>query len=650
MKLGVDELFGIQVTSVGRKAQQLSKAPAAVFVLTGEDIRRSGATSIPEALRHVPGLTVLRLDGRSWAVSARGGSRMYADKMLVMIDGRSLYIPLFSGQIWDTIDVSLPDVERIEIMRGPGAVMWGPNAVNGVINIITKRAQSTRGGMASVSGGNERRASLDVREGAAPSDRLAYRVWGKAAYDTPAYDSPGYFNFAGQVIVRDPQIHNLDFSTIRLGFRVDGESGERDSWTVQGDTYRNNRQDPIAVAVALPEVRRFQAHSDYQGGFIQAQWTHTARAGGESVFKFSYDRTNVDYPFLTGQLNNVVLDWQKRMPVTERHEVYVGGGYQQYGDSLAGRNFMSFDPARSVHRLGDVVVRDEWQIVPQRWMLSVGARLDYSRNIHLEYQPSARLLYTPSAGESWWFAVSRAVRAPTRYDLDLYVEAGRVATPYGVPLLLEFSGSKTMTSERERGVELGYRRQSGQRWSVDVSTFWSYYNRLRVLQGPAVPALLWTGTELLLKSSMTERNFGKGRSYGGEIWGYLQVTPTWRLTPSYSYLNEVRWLPRDPVHAYAWDSLLAGIAHQGSLRSQHELTRSLQLDLTVSARARNGAMNLPGVFLLDARLGWRPRSWGEASIALQNVADRRVLDSYMEMLTPAIPLRRMFVIQWTQRF
>ena len=201
LKLSVDELFGIQVTSVGRKAQQMSKAPAAVFVLTSEDIRRSGATSIPEALRRVPGLTVLRVDGRSWVVSARGGARLYADKMLVMIDGRSLYNPLFSGQIWDTVDVMLEDVERIEIVRGPGAVMWGPNAVNGVINIITKRAQSTQGAMATVAAGNEQRAAVGSRVGQSLDDGVAYRIWGKAVYDTPAFDSPGYYNFAGKMIV-----------------------------------------------------------------------------------------------------------------------------------------------------------------------------------------------------------------------------------------------------------------------------------------------------------------------------------------------------------------------------------------------------------------------------------------------------------------
>ena len=244
-KVGVDELFSVQVTSVGRKAQQLSKSPAAVFVLTAEDIRRSGATSIPEALRWVPGVTVLSLDGRTWAVSIRGSDRIYANKILVMIDGRSLYTPLFSGVIWDAIDVPLGDIEQIEVVRGPGAVMWGPNAVNGVINIITKKAQQTKGSQTSISAGNEARGAVESRWGAAPNDKIAYRVWGKLDYRTPAYDSSGMFHFSTSSYL-DPSIRNLDTATGRMGFRVDGQPNEKDQWMIQGDLFKTDRQDPVA--------------------------------------------------------------------------------------------------------------------------------------------------------------------------------------------------------------------------------------------------------------------------------------------------------------------------------------------------------------------------------------------------------------------
>src|SRR5215469_7529436 len=227
-KVSVDELFGIQVTSVGRKAEQLSKAPAAVFVLTSEDIRRSGAASIPEVLRNVPGLTVLQVDGRRWVVSARGSARLYSDKMLVMIDGRSLYNPIYSGVFWENIDVPMEDIERIEVVRGSGAVMWGPNAVNGVINIITKKAQATQGGLLTVQGGDDEGFGGTVREGFAPNDHVAFRVWGKGSYGNPAEGLPGTFRLMDTMGYLDPSIRNLDTNMARAGFRVDGKIGSHD--------------------------------------------------------------------------------------------------------------------------------------------------------------------------------------------------------------------------------------------------------------------------------------------------------------------------------------------------------------------------------------------------------------------------------------
>jgi iron complex outermembrane receptor protein len=267
-KLTPDELFNVQVTSVGRKAQQIAKAPAAVFVLTAEDIHRTGATCIPEALRWVPGLTVLHVDGRSWMVSARGGARLYANQMLVMIDGRSLYTPLFSGVLWDTIDVSMDDIERIEVVRGPGAVMWGLNAVNGVINIITKSSRATKRGQVTEAAGNELRNSTAVRWGGAAGDNLSYRVWGRFEYRTPGFDSPGSVLIDGVQPHSLAGVHNLDMGSGTLGFRIDGEAGTKNQWMVQADTYRTDEQDPLLTALSPNTFLQTQAHSDFQGGSI----------------------------------------------------------------------------------------------------------------------------------------------------------------------------------------------------------------------------------------------------------------------------------------------------------------------------------------------------------------------------------------------
>jgi len=649
-KLTADELFSVQVTSVGRKAQQLSKAPAAVFVLTAEDIRRSGATCIPEALEWVPGLTVLHLDGRSWVVSARGGARLYADKILVMIDGRSLYTPLFSGVIWDAIDVPMADIEQIEVVRGPGAVMWGPNAVNGVINIITRKAGATRGGQVSVATGNELLNSTEARWGDAPSDRLAYRVWGKFDYRTPAFDSPGYFRFDNQFTFRESPIQNLDAGTGRMGFRVEGQPDDQDQWMLQADVYKMDRQDALGYPVLLPTtIQQAQGHTDYEGGDIQAKWTRTASAGNESELQFTYSKDDLTYPFLSGQVNNLTVNYQKRTQTGEHNELYWGAGYQQYWDDTQTGPAVGFSPSGYTYRSGDAVIRDEWQFVPGRWMASAGVRLDYGSYRRLEYQPSLRLLYTPTSKQSAWLGVSRAVRTPSRLDRNADINEGllqigpAVASQYLV-------GNLAFRSEVERSLEAGYRVQSGQRWSVDASVFWSYYERLRVLDMSAVPTAILPGTPPMLLMDLYTGNGGAGRSYGGEVWGSFQVMEHWRLIPSYSYLNETRWLPAASAYwQYYWDGTPADVPHQALLRSQHDLSRTIRLDLMARARSHNTSMDLPGVVLMDARLAWRPTRNGEFSVAVQNLANRQVLECLPELMTPAIPLRRTFVIRWTQK-
>lgn len=648
-KLSVDELFTLQVTSVGRKAQQLSKAPAAVFVLTAEDIKRSGATSIPEALQWVPGLTVLRLDGRSWVVSARGSARLYSDKILVMIDGRSLYTPLFSGVIWDSIDVPLVDIEQIEVVRGPGAVMWGPNAVNGVINIITKRAKATKGAVVSAATGNELRAATEARWGAAPSDRLAYRVWEKLEYRTPAYGSPGLFYFNNSGTYTDPSIKNLDSATGRFGFRFEGQPDQEDQWMVQGDVYKTDRQDPLAYAVLLPYVvNRVQGHTDYEGGSIQARWTRSTSAGRESELQFTYSKNSLNYPFVGGDINNATVDYQNRLQIGERHEIYWGAGFQQYWDTTSSGGSLGFLPRSAVYRVGDVVLRDEWQFVPNRLLGSAGVRIDYNTYHDVEYQPSFRLLYTPNARQSAWMAVSRAVRVPSRMDRDIQL-VGAKTLVQSIPILPLMSGSLAMRSEVERSVEAGYRLQSGQRWSVDVSLFWSYYNRLRALHGPVAPLVSFPQGIPQLVMPFTVDNSARGRSYGGEIWAMWQVHSGWRIIPSYSYLNESRWLPERAAFQYLFDGHPANLPHQGLLRSQHDLSRTVQVDLMAKARSRDLAFGLPGVLLIDARLSWRPKSSGELSVSFENLTNRKILESYPEAFTPAIPLRRTFVLKWTQR-
>ena len=649
-KLSVEELFTLQVTSVGRQAQQLSKAPAAVFVLTAEDIRRSGATCIPEALRWVPGLTVLRVDGRSWVVSARGSARLYANKMLVMIDGRSLYTPMFSGVIWDSINVPLQEIERIEVVRGPGAVMWGPNAVDGVINIITKRARASIGGQSTVGVGNELLGSAEVGWGAAPDDKVAYRIWGRAEYRNPADSSPGSYLLNDVFPWQGPSITNLGEASGGLGFRVDGQPDDRDQWTVQGDIYKTGRHDPLAFAMVMPDdVAQQSARTDYSGGSIGGQWTRNSSTGTESTLRFSFARDSLDYPFFGGGTNNVNIDFQQRTHTGENNELYWGLGFQQYSDSTYASPYLAMVPAAFQYRAGDVVLRDEWQFVPGRLLGSAGIRIDYNSYHHVEYQPSLRLLYTPSAQQSAWLAVSRAVRLPNRFDRDMLLDGGAVMAD-GPPVEIVSYPVQKLLSEVERSAEAGYRIQSGQRWSLDTSLFWSYYKSLVAFHSPSTLVNVGTDYAPILQLPQWPDNAGAGRSYGVEVSCVWQAARGWRVIPSYSYLDESWWLPASGDLTYAWDRTRSNLHHQATLRSQIDLSRHWRLDLMARVRSRDTAFALPGAFLMDARLAWLATKSGEFSLAVQDLTGRHVLETYSEGPFVAIPTERTFVVRWSQRF
>jgi iron complex outermembrane receptor protein len=359
----------------------------------------------------------------------------------------------------------------------------------------------------------------------------------------------------------------------------------------------------------------------------------------------------LNYSIAGGTLNNLNVNYQSRQQTSERNEVYWGAGFQQYWDETDHTGWLNYNPAKSTYRDGDLVARDEWQFIPGRLMGSAGMRFDYNSYRQFEYQPSLRLLYTPDARQSAWLAASRAVRAPNRVDRDLDEYAGSTEVA-GLTDQIWLMGTKTMRSEVERSLEAGYRFQSGQKWSVDGAIYWSYYERLRGMEGSGVPTLSFPEGVPTLTSTAYMCNCGTGRSYGAEIWGTWQVRDGWRLSPSYSYLNEDRWIALSSSSTkYWWDSTLVDLPHQAVLRSQHDLARNLQFDLTARARSRDEVLyHIPGVFLLDARLAWRPWRTGEFSLAVKNLTGRQVMEGIPELQTVAIPIRRTFVLKWTQRF
>ncbi len=648
--LSIEDLFHIQVTSVGRKAQQLSNTGAAVFVLTSEDIRRSGATSIPEALKWVPGLTVLQIDGRYWSISARGAGRLYADKILVMVDGRSLYTPLFAGVMWESIDVPLDLIEQIEVVLGPGAVMWGPNAVNGVINIITTHSRAAKGTTISASAGNIVHGSVLARWSAAPSDRVAYQIWGEFADRNPANGHSGINLFDSTYRFKSSPIDSLRSTAARAGFGVDLSLSAKDEVMLQGMVHNDERREFLAFPIVLPGLVDYAGGStNDHGGFILGRWTHSNAHNAEDSLQFSFYREHAGFPFVQSSIKNLTVDYQRRRQVGEYNELYLGGGFQQYWDETNTQRFVGFQPSRATYRAGDAVLRDEFQLKPDRLLLTAGVRVDYTSFTRFEFQPAVRLLYTPSSRQSMWLGLSRAVRVPSRFDRDMNSDGGSFLIGPAM-VKVDERGSTSTKSEVARTAEAGHRIQPGKRWSGETSVFLTFYDKLRILQAPLMPNITIVGQVPVFSIVLSQQSAGTGRSYGGETSLTWQVSPVWRLIPSYSYLNEKTWFPNDPTQFYAWLFLSASSRHQALLRSQFDLTRRLQVDLMGRARSRNLANELPGVLLLDARVGWRPKANMEFSISAQNLTGRSVIEAYSESPFVSLPLRRTFVAKWTQRF
>jgi iron complex outermembrane receptor protein len=615
LALGIEDLMQVQVVSTAaRKPEPLMRTAAAVYVLTGEDIRRSGVTSIPEALRMVPGLHVARFDANKWSVSSRGFSGRLAGKLLVLIDGRSVYTPLSAGTIWEVQDTLLADIDRIEVIRGPGGTLWGANAVNGVINIITKNARDTQGGLLAAGGGTEERAFGEGRYGGSIGEHGYYRVYAK------------YFDRDESRSFDDRPI-NDGWQSGRGGFRSDWRY-ERDDLTVQGDAYRTSANaDGFIPSLDPPDfTRTVQDSQEFQGANLLARWQRRFAAESNLVFQVYYDRTERDDPLLIKEDRDTVdLDFQHRFPVADRHDLTWGLGYRLTRDDLDGVTVfgeprVAFD--QRTDALYSAFAQDDIRIVRDRLNLIVGVKLEHNDYSGLELQPNARLLFTPSDRQTIWAAVSRAVRTPARGEHDTQgVSALAAAGPF--PLAINSDGHG-MSSEELLGFELGYRLQPGSRFFVEAAGFYNDYSNLCCsVQFGNVSFDMTPVPHLAMPLTFDTKMHGE--AYGFEIDGQWQVNDRWRLTADYSYLDvQIHHdLPGDPEEA-APNNEGDTPHHKVSLRSSLDLPRAVEFDLWLRhvSSLRPPLDEIPAYTTFDARLAWRP--WPALELALigQNLVER----------------------------
>jgi iron complex outermembrane recepter protein len=599
-KLSVEELLDIDVTSVSKYPEKLSAAAAAVAVLTQDDIHSSGFTSIPEALRLVPGLDVARVDSHTWAISSRGFNDIFANKLLVMIDGRTVYTPLFSGVFWEVQDTLLEDIDRIEVVRGPGATLWGANAVNGVINIITKSARDTQGLLVSGGGGGEDRGFADIRYGLKLDDNVFLRVYGK------------YFNRDSSVLPNDTEAHDA-WDMYRGGFRLDWEPTTQNSFTFQGDIYAGDQDENYSVPTTkFPFSTTIPTTDNVSGGNLLGRWSHSFSADSQLTVQAYYDRTVRNSPIFSENRDTGDIDLQHRFALGERQEFIWGLGFRTTHDDVRNSLNVSLLPDSRTLNLYSAFLQDEISIVPERLRLTVGSKFEDNDFTGFEIQPSARALWTPGYSQTIWASVSRAVRTPSRAESDIRLNpAPPVPLPPGSITIL---GNPDMESEELLAYELGYRIQPIDQLKVDLTAFYNDYDDLRTLEptrpGPVSP------------SKVANNLFGE--SYGTEISATAQVTNRWRLQGSYSYL-EAQLHRKAGSHDNSTETATEGSSprNQFFLRSLFDLGWNIQFDATLRYVDTLPAPKIPSYLALDLRLAWSPRKDLEFAIVGQNLLDDR---------------------------
>ncbi|HRE84429.1 MAG TPA: TonB-dependent receptor plug domain-containing protein, partial [Opitutaceae bacterium] len=453
--MSVEQLLDLDVTSVSRRREKLQSAPSAIQVITSDDVRRSGATSLPEALRLASNLEVAQIDSRQWAITARGFNNAFAGKMLVMIDGRSVYTPLYAGVYWDVQDVLLYDLDRIEVISGPGATQWGANAMNGVINISTKSAKDTQGGVMFGGAGTELRSSGGLRYGGRTENGVFYRVYAKYF----ERDESARTNGRGA---------NDSWHMAQGGFRADWDANANDTFTLQGDGYSGylGQSGPDKIRV--------------NGLNVLSRWTRTFSPKSDLHLQVYVDRTHRRIPnSFTQDLNTTDLDFQHRFSLGDTNDIVWGLGYRIVADDIENTPANAFLPPKVTRTSFNIFVQDEIELSKDQLALMIGSKLEHNDYTGFELEPSVRLSFTPDQRQTIWAAVSRAIRTPSRIDRDLYSPA---TPPYRI------AGGAKVVSETLLAYELGYRLQLTPRVALSLATFFNNYDHLRSLEPVNPPA------------------------------------------------------------------------------------------------------------------------------------------------------------------
>lgn len=613
--LSISQLKNIKLSKVtlsSRKEEELFDATASIYVITQEDIRRSGMLSIPELLRLVPGLEVAQIDGNKWAITSRGFNTRFSSKMLILVDGRSVYTTVFSGVFWDQIDYPLEDIERIEVIKGPGGTLWGANAVNGVINIITKNAKDTEGGYVTSGAGNLENGFGTARYGVKLDEDIALRVYGK------------YFN--RDEMAADAVTPAVDqWESGRGGFRADWQPSSKNKVSVQGEYFRGesglSAPNVVTTPIALVNPRRNEEEG-FEGGHFMGRWDHTFSKTSDMQLQVFYNReSRFGLSFQTDfHIDTYDLDFQHRFQPLERHEITWGLGQRFVLDDFKNTMNMGFAQSNRTNYIIGGFLQDTWSVIPNKLKLTLGSKISVNSYTGVEVQPSGRGLWTIDDKQSAWVAFSRAVRIPSRITDGARVDLGTSPGPGGVTAVAALIGDKDVKSEELFSMEMGYRVQPHKKLYIDVSLFYNFYESLLTFE-PGLPALELSPAPPHLLVPLRANNLASGRTYGMELVTKWEVMKRWRLEGGFSWLEidlDKDWNSRDLATP---PSSGKSPEFQWKLRSFVNLPYKLEWDTSLFYVDRLTNMGTPQYTRLDMRLGWRPRENLELSVGVLNLMD-----------------------------
>jgi iron complex outermembrane recepter protein len=594
--MSLQQLLDIEVTSVSREPEKLSESPSAIQVITQDDINRSGASSIPEALRLADNLDVAQKNSHDWAISARGFNTALANKLLVMIDGRTVYTPLYSGVFWDVQDYLLEDIDQIEVISGPGGTQWGANAVNGVINITTRSAKDTQGTYVEGGGGTELQDFAGVRYGGTVASNVYFRVYGK------------FFNRGDEVDSAGTTVTD-SWNMAQGGLRIDVEQSSQNTFTFQGDLYNGDENIETGGTARV------------SGGNVLGRWSHTFLDDSDMSLQAYYDRTHLSDPIpgfafspagiLSDDLDTFDVDFQHHFRLGDRNRIVWGLGYRFTHDEVGDAPALSFSPPILEQNLFSCFVQDEIML-HEKLFLTLGSKLEHNDYTGFEVEPSARLQWNFVPKQMLWAAVSRAVRTPSRIDRDF-------AEPGSSSPLVVLEGSSDFISETVIAYELGYRAQLGPKVVTSVSTFYNDYNDIRSTSTNNVPDAFGLPFPLFFQNNL------KAQTYGTEISATYQVLDWWRLHGGYDLLKENIQIKSGTQDFNNGLNETSDPQQQFSVRSSMDLTRNVDVDAGLrwvdTLHNNSGATSgtVPSYFELDTRIGWRLTKNIELSVVGQNL-------------------------------